>query len=92
MAETEAPAVGCGRLPAVQSDPSSGQSPVEMKSEQITDATADPGLPLCVCMAAEGLSRGRGGADGWSDHDLGAAPAGSKRAIPGRRSEGAGKE
>lgn len=62
------------------------------KSEQISDATADPGLSLCVCMAAEELSGRRRGADGRSDHDLGAAPAGGKRAIPGRRTEGAGKE
>lgn len=92
MAEAEAPAVGCGRLPTVQSDPSSGQSPLEVKSEQTSDAAVDPGLPLCVCMVAEGLSGRRRGADGWSDHDLGAAPAGGKRAIPGRRTEGAGKE
>lgn len=47
---------------------------------------------LCVCVAAGGLSGPRGGADGRGDPDLGAAPAGRKRAIPGRHTEGAGKE
>lgn len=84
--------MGRGRLPAVQSDPSSGQSPMGLKSEQISEAAADPGLSLCVCMVAEGLSGRRGGADGWKDHDLGIATAGGKRAIPGRRIERAGTE
>lgn len=47
---------------------------------------------FCVCVAAGGLSGPHGGAGGRGDPDLGAAPAGCKRAIPGRHTEGAGKE
>lgn len=84
--------MGGGCLPAVQSDPSGGQSLMEMKSELISDAITDLVLFLCMFMVAQGLSGRRGGANGRSDHDLSVAPAGGKRAVPGHRTEGAGKE
>lgn len=42
-----------------------------------------------MCVVAEGLSRPRGRADGWSDPDLSVTPAGCKRTIPGHPTEGA---
>ena len=46
---------------------------------------------VCVCVVAAGLCGPHSGADGRSDPDLGATPAGRERAIPGHPAEGAGQ-
>lgn len=61
----------------------------KIKFELVSDVLM---FSFCVCVAAGGLSGPHGGADGRGDPDFGAAPAGRKRAIPGRHTEGAGKE
>lgn len=46
---------------------------------------------MCVCVVAEGLSRPHSSADGWSNPDLSASPAGCEHTIPGHSTEGAGQ-